>query len=111
MGAVDTTFDWRPHPRFARVFLKPLIKSDVNAGLNLNLVRVAPGGEITPHIHQDSTETFYILTGRGISRIGGEEIQLTPGVCAYAPPAVTHSVCNTGDTDLEAISIFNPPLA
>ena len=81
----------------------------MNAGLSVNLVRIAPGGEIAPHTHADATETFYILKGHGISRIGREEIALEPGTCAYAPPQVIHGVCNTGDADMEAISIFNPP--
>lgn len=109
MGAVTIPDDWKPHPRFARVSVKPLVTGDMNPGLTLNLVRIAPGGEITPHIHPDSTETFYILQGHGMSWIGDEELVLAPGVCAYAPPQVTHSVCNTGDSELEAISIFNPP--
>jgi mannose-6-phosphate isomerase-like protein (cupin superfamily) len=110
MGAVNTTGEWKAHPRFARVFLKALVTREMNSGLVVNLVRVAPGGEITPHTHDASTETFYVLAGRGVSRIGNEEFALAPGVCGYALPGVTHSVRNTGDADLEAISIFNPPL-
>ena len=110
MGAVKPPVDWKPHPRFARVSLKSLVTGEMNPGLSVNLVRVAPGGEITPHVHSDSTETFYILKGRGISWIGSEEFALEPGVCGFAPPQVMHSVCNTGEGELEAISIFNPPL-
>ncbi len=83
----------------------------MNPDLTLNLVRLAPGGEITPHTHDTSTETFYILAGRGVSWVGAEQFELVPGVCGYAPPGVRHSVCNTGDADLEALSIFNPPVA
>jgi mannose-6-phosphate isomerase-like protein (cupin superfamily) len=110
MGTVNPPTEWQPHPRFPHVSLKPLVTGDMNPGLGVNLVRIAPGGEIAPHIHPHSTETFFILKGRGISRIGNEEIMLEPGVCAYAPPQVTHAVCNTGEGEIEAISIFNPPL-
>lgn len=110
MGEVKTPTEWKPHPRFAHVSLKSLITGEMNPGLSLNLVRIAPGGEITPHVHSDSTETFVIIKGRGISWIGSEQVALEPGVCAYAPPQVMHSVCNTGDGDIEAISIFNPPV-
>ncbi len=109
MGTVNTCGDWKPHPRLARVFLRTLISREMNPGLTVNLVRVTPGGEITPHLHNESTETFYILAGCGTSWIGGEELALAPGVCGYAPPGVIHSVCNSGAVDLEAISIFNPP--
>ncbi len=110
MGMANSASEWKPHPRFARVFLKTLVTHEMNPGLTMNLIRVAPGGEITPHIHDESTETFYILSGRGLSLIGGEQLELAPGVCGYAPPGVTHSVCNVGDVDLEAISVFNPPI-
>jgi mannose-6-phosphate isomerase-like protein (cupin superfamily) len=109
MGAVDTLQDWKPHPRFPRVFLKPLVTREMTPGLTVNLVRVAPGGEIAPHVHADSTETFYVLAGRGICCIGDEECTLEPGACGFAPPGVSHAVRNIGDVDLEAISIFNPP--
>lgn len=110
MSPLSQNDDWSPHPRYARVFLKKLVTTQMNPGLNVNLVRVAPAGEISPHIHDASTETFYVLAGCGMCRIGDKEILLEPGVCAYAPPAVLHSVHNTGDDYLEAISVFNPPI-
>lgn len=110
MGAVHPPADWKAHPRFAGVSLKALVTAEMNPGIVVNLVRIAPGGEITPHTHSDATETFYVLKGRGLSWIGDEQFGLEPGVGGYAPPRVTHSVCNTGDTELEAISIFNPPV-
>lgn len=110
MGAVHPPESWTAHPRFERVSLKALITAQTNPGMAVNLVRLAPGSEITPHIHPSSTETFYILKGHGVSRVGDELFALEPGICGYAPPQVMHSVCNTGDTELEALSIFNPPL-
>lgn len=109
MGLVHAPADWKPHPRFSNVFVKALVTGEMNPALTVNLVRIAPGGEITPHVHPNSTETFFILKGSGRSRVGNEEFALEPGMCAYAPPQVTHSVCNTGTTEVEAISIFNPP--
>ncbi len=110
MGEVYQPAEWKPHPRFACVFLKSLVTSEMNPDLTLSLVRLEPGSEIPPHTHPQSTETTYILTGRGMCWIGTEEFELEPGVCSYAPPGVTHSVCNTSNSVLEAISVFNPPL-
>lgn len=107
---MNSTNDWKPHPRFAGVFLKPLITREMNPGLTLNLVRVAPGGVLATHTHESSTETFFILRGRGVCCIGEAEFALEPGVCGYAPPGTLHSVRNTGAEELEALAIFNPPL-
>ncbi len=102
--------DYQPHPRNARVALKAIVTREMNPGLSLNLVRVAPGDALAPHIHEASTETFYILRGRGVCRIGDEEFELAPGICGCAPSGVLHSLCNTGAEELEALAIFNPPL-
>jgi len=107
---MNSTNDWKPHPRSTGVFLKPLITREMNPGLTLNLVRVAPGDAIAPHTHKASTETFFILRGRGVCCIGEAEFALEPGVCGYAPPGTLHSVRNTGAEELEALAIFNPPL-
>jgi len=107
----DSTKDeWRPHPRFEGAFVKPLITSEMNPGLTLSRVKLLPGGELPPHTHETSTETFYVLSGEVHCRIGDEETILKASHCGYAPPGVSHAVRNTGQEDLHAISIFNPPL-
>jgi len=106
----STTGEWRPHPRFEGAFVKPLITSEMNPSLTLSQVKLLPGGELPPHIHEASTETFYVLSGEAHCRIGDEETTLKAGHCGYAPPGVRHTVRNVGQEDLHAISIFNPPL-
>lgn len=110
MAQVTIPDAWKPHPRFREVFLKSLVTGADNPGLAVNLIRLAPGSEIVSHTHADATETFYILKGQGIAWIDGAFFELAPGVCGFAPPSVTHSVCNTGAGDLEALAIFNPPI-
>jgi len=36
MGPANTTGDWTPHPRFARVFLKALVTREMNPSLTVN---------------------------------------------------------------------------
>ncbi len=57
----STAGEWRPHPHFEGAFVKPLITSEMNSGLTLSRVKLLPGGELPPHIHEASTETFYVL--------------------------------------------------
>lgn len=111
-GIIDpTTQDWQPHPRFPDAFLKPLVGPTANPGLNINLVRLLPGATIPPHVHETSTETFIILAGRARCKIGEVDYEMAAGMCGYALPGVTHGVSNAGDTPMEALSIFNPPLS
>lgn len=107
---MNATDDWMPHPRFEGVRMKTLITREMNPGLTMHRILLAPGGVIPAHTHEASTETFYILRGRGACRIGAEEFALEPGSSNYAPPGIVHSVCNTGDQELEVLAIFNPPL-
>lgn len=102
--------EWTPHPRFTGAFLRPLITAAENPGLTVSRIRLLPGAEITPHQHANSTETFYILSGVALCRIGDVEMEMRPGQVGYAPPGVEHRVCNPGTEPLEALSIFNPPL-
>jgi len=107
---MNTPNDWMPHPRFDGVRMKTLITREMNSGLTMHLILLAPGAAIPPHTHEASTETFYILRGRGMCNIGAEEFALEPGSSNYAPPGIVHSVRNTSDQELEALAIFNPPL-
>ncbi|MDP3098105.1 MAG: cupin domain-containing protein [Syntrophales bacterium] len=102
--------EWKPHPRFAGAFVLPLIAAAHNPGLTVSLVRLMPGAALPVHVHQNSIETFYVLRGIGVCRVGESECKIKPGWLGYAPPVIEHSIRNTGDEPLEAISIFNPPL-
>lgn len=106
----DESNDWRPHPRVPGVAIKPLVTAAMNPELTVSQVKLPPGADIPPHTHDTSTETFYILSGKALCRVADEERILYPGDGGYAPPGVVHTVRNTGEQDLLAISIFNPPL-
>ena len=102
---------WQPHPRFEGASLRPLITPDHNPGLTVSQVRLLPGSELPPHSHPASAETFFVLTGAVLCRVGDEERLLRRGEIGYAPPGVVHQVRNPGPEPAEALSIFNPPLS
>ncbi len=49
-----------------------------------------------PHVHQDFSETFYVLSGALRFRVGAEDITATPGTVVYVPGAVPHTFSNLG---------------
>ncbi len=102
--------EWLPHPRTAGAFSRPLITAAQNPGLTIARIRLLPGAEIAPHSHPASTETFFILSGAAVCRVGTTEMEMGPGQMGYAPPGVEHRVRNLGSEPVEALSIFNPPL-
>jgi mannose-6-phosphate isomerase-like protein (cupin superfamily) len=56
--------------------------------------RVDGGGMVDPHSHP-THEFYYILSGRGIMKIGEEEREVGQGDLVYTPPDTTHSIWTT----------------
>jgi len=55
----------------------------------------------TPHSHQHEEEWLYILSGRGIAEIDGEELEVGPGdFMAFPTPSVAHHLTNPFDEKL-----------
>ena len=55
----------------------------------------------THHSHQHEEEWLYILSGRGIAEIDGEELEVGPGdFMAFPTPSVAHHLTNPFDEEL-----------
>lgn len=65
--------------------------------------RLVPGASIGLHIHEDSCETIFILSGKGsILEIedGFESLkEVNPGDCLFCAKGHTHSLRNTSETE------------
>ena len=68
----------------------------------VSIARIPPGTEsFVYHSHQSEEEWFYILSGRGIAEIDGEEIEIAAGAfMAFPTPSVPHHLKNPFDQDL-----------
>jgi len=75
------------------------------AGLSrtgVSLVRISSGKEsFAYHLHHREEEWIYILSGRGVAQIDGEEYELAPGdFVAFPTPSVAHNMTNPFDVEL-----------
>ena len=61
-----------------------------------NEFEVPVGGEVFPHTHP-THEFYFVMTGRGVMIINGEERPVAPGDLVYIPPDAVHSLRPTGD--------------
>ena len=61
-----------------------------------------PGKEsFVYHSHQHEEEWLYILSGRGVAEIDGEELEVGPGdFMAFSTPSVPHHLKNPFDQEL-----------
>ncbi len=72
----------------------------------VNLVRIPPGKEsFIYHSHQKEEEWIYILSGKGIARIDGNEYDVGPGdFMGFPTPGVAHHMSNPFEEDLVYLS-------
>lgn len=70
--------------------------------IGVHLVRLAPGQDSTQHHYHDADEEFlYVVSGRGIARIGGDEFEVGPGdFMGFPAPSPAHSLHNPFAEDL-----------
>ena len=68
----------------------------------VNIARIPPGKEsFVYHSHHHEEEWLYILSGRGVAEIDGEEFEVGPGdFVAFPAPSVPHHLKNPFDQEL-----------
>ena len=98
-----------PNPKHAGVFMKTLVDAQTNPLATVHRVRIAPGGEIVPHIHDKSAETFLITAGQALCALGDATTEFRAGNLGYAPAGTRHGLKNMGSEDVDLVAIFTPP--
>jgi len=73
---------------------------------NFAFVQLNPGEEVQYHMHFGESETYFILSGRGIYNDNGNKVNLSPGMVALTPSGQGHAIKNTGDEILAFIALI-----
>jgi len=70
--------------------------------IGVHMVRIEPGHDSTTfHTHHYDEEFLYIISGRGIARLGDVEREIGAGdFMAFGKHSVAHSLTNSFDEDL-----------
>lgn len=61
------------------------------------------------HIHKDAEEVIYILSGRGISGLNEEEVEMAQGDTMFVPRGAVHWFYNPFDEPVEMLFIYTRP--
>lgn len=70
---------------------------------------VAPIGTVTPmHLHHDSDEVAYVLSGEITFKIGDTVTVGGPGTCAFMPRDVAHAWKSTGAEAGRVLFLYTP---
>ena len=69
-------------------------------------ITLHPGASIGPHVHDDSYEVVYVLSGCGTCYDGDQVYPVSAGMVQYCPQHEGHSIVNTGTEDLRLLGII-----
>ncbi len=69
---------------------------------------VPPGKKSTFHLHRDSDEAAYVLSGEVTFRIGEDLTVCGPGMCAFMPRGVAHAWKSTGAETGRVLFLYTP---
>jgi quercetin dioxygenase-like cupin family protein len=69
---------------------------------------VPPGGGPPPHIHEREEETFYILEGTCLFRLGERTVKAGPGDFVHVPIGLVHNFRNDGNEISRIVLTFTP---
>lgn len=70
-------------------------------------VCMAPGEEADGHSHTLVEEILIVQKGHGKIQIENDFFDIGPGSVAIVPAGKFHATCNTGNTELQGVVIFN----
>lgn len=71
-----------------------------------SMIQLKPGEEVEYHMHMGESETYFILSGKGIYNDNGKKIDAVPGMVTLTPSGEGHSLKNTGSVDLVFIALI-----
>ncbi len=72
---------------------------------------VPTGTKSTFHLHRDSDEVAYVLSGEITFKIGDEVTIGGPGTCAFMPRSVPHAWKSTGTDTGQVLFLYTPARA
>lgn len=70
------------------------------------LAQLKPGEEVEFHIHEDESEQYYIISGKGEYNDNGKCIEVFPGTVTFTPSGEGHGIKNTGNEILSFIALI-----
>lgn len=96
-----------PYKRTLKVLLSPLLHRELES-LSAGLTIIPPGGRSDKRKHK-SGEMFYVISGRGVIKVGSEEARLKAGTVIWVPPFFYHFLLNNSSKILKILWILCPP--
>jgi quercetin dioxygenase-like cupin family protein len=97
---------WNTSP--GRSLVLKLLGAATEGSIMLFEETVPPGTKSWFHLHHDSDEVAYLLSGELTFKIGDEVTVGGPGTCAFMPRGVQHAWKNSGAETARVLSVYTP---
>ena len=101
---------WQEHTRFPGIYMKSLLTPADNPLASINVVQIPPSGNIGRHRHAQQFETIWVIRGDAILILDQTEVSIRDGQIIAIPIGLEHALQNEGDTLVELLTFFTPPL-
>lgn len=102
--------EWQEHARFPGIYIKGLLTSADNPLASVNVVQVPPSGNIGYHRHTQQLETIWVIKGFATLTLDQTEVPFRDGQIIVIPIGLEHALRNEGQTPVELLTFFTPPL-
>ena len=99
-----------PVPPSASFSLK-LRGEDTGGSIMVFEETITGGKKSTFHVHHDSDEVAYVLSGEVTFKIGDEVTVSGPGTCAFTPRGVPHAWKTIGPETVRVLFLYTPAKA
>ena len=96
-----------PLKRSLKVLLSPILHKGLDS-IASGLTILPPSGKSDEAEHIEG-EMFYVISGRGLIRVGDEESELTTGTAVWVPPNIFHCLINNSNANLKVLWVLSPP--
>jgi putative monooxygenase len=107
--AADVEGERRDPPRVSKLLLAPKFGGVTHVSMGMNITEV--GSMIPDHVHEDSEEVLFLISGRARIVIEGVgEWEIGPETAFYSPLGKKHRVENIGSEPLKLVWVYCPPL-
>jgi quercetin dioxygenase-like cupin family protein len=87
-----------------------MLQSEATAESVMMFEETVPAGTVAGplHLHRDSDEIIYVLSGEITFKIGDQVTVGGPGTCAFIPRGVAHAWKNTGIETARPLFMYTP---
>jgi quercetin dioxygenase-like cupin family protein len=98
-------------PAPGRFFALKLLGRETNESIMMFEETLPAGTASLHHLHHDSDEVAWVISGEFTFKIGDEVTAGGPGTCAFMPRDVVHAWKNTGTETGRVLFLYTPAAA